>query len=74
LRDAPDFGETTRENVAAQIANPDAHYAGAPEPGSNGMRTDTAQERYVRGKVTPAPAEATSQIAGAGGGGGSGGH
>ncbi len=73
LREAPDFGEAVRENQAAQIANPDAHYAGAPAPGSNGMRANSAQERYVRGKVTPPPATATTEIAGTAGGGATGG-
>ena len=71
LRDAPDFGESVRENVAAQIADPDARYVGNPAPASNGMRTNSSQERYVRGKVTPPPATTTSQVGGSAGGGGS---
>ena len=70
LREAPDFGESVRENVAAQIADPDARYVGNPAPGSNGMRTNSSQERYVRGKVTPPPAATTSQVGGSVGGGG----
>ena len=68
LRLAPDFGEAVRQDVAAQIANPDAHYAGTPAPGSNGMRIDSAQERYVRHTVAQPVATQTSSV-GIGGGG-----
>ena len=72
LRDAPDFGESVRQDVAAQIANPDAHYAGTPAPASNGKRVDSGVERYVRGKVAAPPSTETSSVGGAGGGGGGG--
>jgi type IV pilus biogenesis protein CpaD/CtpE len=72
LRDAPDFGESVRQDQAAQIANPDAHYAGAPGPASNGKRADSAVDRYMRGKVTAPQATATSDVGGGGGGGGGG--
>jgi hypothetical protein len=52
LRISPDFGDAMRENVAAQIADPDAHYAGVPAPGaSNGARVGLAQSRYERNQV-----------------------
>jgi hypothetical protein len=70
LREAPDFGESVRQDVAAQIADPDARYAGVPAPGSNGARAAGAQDRYVHGKVTPPPAPETSQVAGGSSGGG----
>lgn len=74
LRDAPDFGESVRQDQAAQIANPDAHYAGVPGPASNGRRSDSAVDRYVRGKVIAPPTMATSDVGvGSGGGGGGGG-
>jgi hypothetical protein len=75
LRLAPDFGESVRQDVAAQVADPDAHYAGVPAPGSNGMRTSLAQQRYDRDHVaTPASTSvATSTGGGDGGGGGGGG-
>jgi len=52
LRLSPDFGDAVRENVAAQIADPDAHYAGTPAPGaSNGARVGLAQSRYEKNQV-----------------------
>jgi hypothetical protein len=71
LRDAPDFGDAVRENQAAQIADPDARYAGTPAPGSNGVRAAGAQDRYLHGHVTPPPNVTTSQVGGGGGGGAS---
>lgn len=75
LREDPHFGEAFRQDAAAAIADPDAHYAGVPGPGSEGHRVDAAQERYVRGEVIQPAATATSTVvAGASGGnGGSGG-
>jgi len=48
---APDFGRAVRQDVVAQIADPDAHYAGDPAPGTNGPRVELAQKRYVKGQV-----------------------
>jgi len=54
MRMSPDFGDAVRENLAAQIANPDAHYAGTPAPGaSDGARIDLAQTRYQQNQVIP---------------------
>jgi hypothetical protein len=72
LRDAPDFGEATRQNVAAKIADPNAHYTGVPDPASNGTRTFSAQERYAHHAVLE-PAVASSTTTGGGGGGSGGG-
>ena len=49
---SPDFGESVREDLAAQIADPDAHYVGTPAPGaSDGSRIDLAQTRYQKNQV-----------------------
>lgn len=46
-----DFGYAVRQAAVAQIANPDAVYAGVPAPGADGARAASAQERYRTGKV-----------------------
>ena len=52
MRLSPDFGDAVRENLAAQIADPDAHYTGTPAPGaSDGARIDLAQTRYQKNQV-----------------------
>jgi hypothetical protein len=51
LRLSPDFGDAEREDVAAQISDPDAQYAGLPAPGSNGARVGLAQSRYEKNQV-----------------------
>lgn len=48
-----DFGYAVRGAAVAQIANPDAVYAGTPQPGFDGARAASAQERYRTGKVIP---------------------
>ena len=66
---SPDFGVATRQNEAAQIADPEARYGGVPTPGSNGERAELAQTRYVRGQVIPPTSiSATTPVAGAGAG------
>lgn len=66
-----DFGAAVRQDVAAQIADPDARYRGIPTPGSNGIRAGLAQLRYVRGQVIqPATTTTTTISVGQGGGGG----
>jgi len=76
LRLSPDFGAAVRQDLAAQIADPDARYMGVPDPGANGLRTGLAQQRYDRNQVIPPVAtSATNSIqqqGGAGGGGGAG--
>jgi len=54
MRMSPDFGDAVRENLAAQIADPDPHYAGTVAPGaSDGARIDLAQTRYQKNQVIP---------------------
>jgi hypothetical protein len=61
-----DFGVAYRQDIAAQIAYPDARYTGDPAPGSSGARVGLAQDRYVRGEVIePAAATAASGVVGA---------
>ncbi|HUO97029.1 MAG TPA: hypothetical protein VMU01_00080 [Rhizomicrobium sp.] len=48
---SPDYGVALRQDVKAQIADPDAQYAGVPDPGSNGARVGLAQKRYEKGQV-----------------------
>lgn len=69
---SPSFGRAVRQDIAAQIADPDAQYSGTPAPGSNGSRVALAQRRYVAGKVLrpPSTAAAEATIGGEGGGGG----
>ena len=78
MRMSPDFGDALRENLAAQIADPDAHYAGTIAPGaSDGARIDLAQTRYQKNQVIQ-PSTTTASSAGSignadnGGGGGAG--
>ena len=51
LRLNPDFGNAVHQDVAAQIADPDAHYEGTPAPGSSGRRVGLAQKRYDTNQV-----------------------
>jgi hypothetical protein len=53
LRINPDFGRAVRQEMAAQIANPDAKYEGTPDPGSRGDRVGLAQQRYQTNQVIP---------------------
>ena len=63
-----DFGSAVRQDVVAQIADPDARYKGVPAPGSDGARVGSAQERYRTGKVTPPAATGASTIGASAGG------
>jgi type IV pilus biogenesis protein CpaD/CtpE len=79
MRMSPDFGDAVRENLAAQIADPDARYAGTLAPGaSDGARIDLAQTRYQQNQVIQ-PSTTTASSRGSignadnGGGGGAGG-
>jgi outer membrane murein-binding lipoprotein Lpp len=71
---ASDFGRAVREDMAAQIADPDAAYKGPPPP-SSGERAALAQTRYKADRVIQPVGVSTLQSATAtsGGGGGSGG-
>src|ERR1700692_4352932 len=67
-----DYGQSLRQHVAAQVADPDARYGGLPAPGAHGHRVGLALDRYNRNAVTP-PASTSTSSAGGGGSGGSGG-
>jgi type IV pilus biogenesis protein CpaD/CtpE len=68
-----DFGRAVQEDLAAQIADPDAAYKGPPPP-SSGERAQLAQKRYQNDNVVQPVGASTLQSAQAGGaGGGSGG-
>ena len=70
---SPDFAQSLRQNVGAQIADPDARYARQEPPAASGARTALAQQRYNKGTVAAPSSQGTtnirSQSAGAGGGG-----
>jgi type IV pilus biogenesis protein CpaD/CtpE len=66
---AADFGRAVHEDLAAQIADPDAAYKGPPPP-SSGERADVAQTRYKADKVVQPVGTTTSTLQGGGGGGG----
>ena len=51
LRISPDFGNAVHQDLAAQIADPDAHYEGVPAPGSAASRVGLAQKRYNANQV-----------------------
>jgi hypothetical protein len=63
-----DYGRAFRQDVAAQIADPDARYKGDPAPASSGPRTAIAQGKYERGAVTPPASTSTSSVSAGGGG------
>jgi len=48
---SPGFGNAVRQNMAAQIINPDPHPNDLPPPEFDGERTKDAFERYREGKV-----------------------
>jgi hypothetical protein len=54
-----DFGAAVRQDVVAQIADPNAHYPGPPPP-SNGARAALAQTRYRTGTTIPPVATAST--------------
>ena len=63
LRLNPDFGSALHQDLAAQIADPDAHYEGTPAPGSAGRRVGLAQKRYDTNQVIQ-PSTTTASSAG----------
>lgn len=56
---SPDFGVALRSNLAAQIADPEARYAGVIQPGGDGARAALAASRYGKNQVI-APAQAST--------------
>ena len=66
---SPDFGSAIKQDVRAQVADPDAHYAGVPSPGAEGRRAALAQQRYQTDQVIqPYQLNASSQSSGSGSG------
>ena len=65
-----DYGRAVRQDVAAQIDDPDAKYVGIPEGGAHGRVAGAAIDRYVSGKVKEPPSTKTSDVAAGSGGGG----
>lgn len=63
-----DFGVAVQQDLAAQIADPDARYRGVPTPGSNGARAGLAQFRYGRDQVIQPASTATTTVVTQGGG------
>jgi type IV pilus biogenesis protein CpaD/CtpE len=66
-----DFGRAVREDMAAQIADPDAAYKGPPPP-SSGERAQIAQQRYSTDTVKQPVSQTTGGGGNVGGGGTSG--
>jgi hypothetical protein len=67
LRQSNDFGVAVRQDVAAQIADPDAQYRGNPAPASDGERAAVATTRYSHDAVTPPVAASTQTAVGSAG-------
>jgi type IV pilus biogenesis protein CpaD/CtpE len=65
-RDAENFGHAVREDLAAQIVNPDPTWKGPPPPYS-GARTALAQTAYRSDTVKQPTSLATSTVIGSGG-------
>ena len=59
LRLADDFGVAVRQNIAAQIADPDAHYQGTVTPGTDGTIADVNGTRYLLHGVPQPGAQST---------------
>ncbi|MDP3869325.1 hypothetical protein [Phenylobacterium sp.] len=65
---SPDYGQSVKQNLAAQIADPDASYRRDTPPAAAGARTNLAQDRYNKGKVIPPTAASASRVGGSGAG------
>jgi hypothetical protein len=61
-----DYGRAVRQDLAAQVADPDARYTGDPTPASDGKRTASAQTRYETGTVRTPASTSTSSVSGGG--------
>jgi hypothetical protein len=59
---SPDFGVALKQDLVAQIADPDARY-GVP-PDADGARTALAQDRYRTGKVIEPSGLGASKVGG----------
>ncbi len=67
-----DFGRAVREDLAAQIADPDPAWKNTPQPASSGERAALAQKAYGTDAVKQ-PQGLNTMTAASGSGGGSGG-
>jgi len=66
-----DSGVAVRQNLATQVADPDARHRGLPAPGASGLRADAAVGRYDSGQVIQPASTSTSTVSVGGGQGGS---
>lgn len=66
LRLSDDFGRAVREDIAAQITDPDPAWKDAPPPPSSGQRAALAQKRYERNAVIQPATSSTTQAVPAG--------
>lgn len=66
----PDYGRAVRNDIVAQVADPEPRYARKVEPAADGTRAVSANRRYLSGQVIPPVTQSTSQVAGSSGGGG----
>jgi type IV pilus biogenesis protein CpaD/CtpE len=57
----PNFGFAVRQDIVAQIADPDARYRRAESPASNGVRAANTVERYLS-VGTEAPPSSTTYV------------
>lgn len=58
----PDFGQSVRQDFAAQVADPDAAYARKTLPANSGARAALAQQRYVKGQVIQPASQGTGAM------------
>lgn len=58
----PEFGQSVRQDLTAQIADPDARYARQDPPAASGARSALAQQRYNKGTPTPVASQGTTNI------------
>jgi len=65
----PNYGVSVRQNIAAQIADPDARYRRDTPPAASGERAQIAHKRYNSGQVIPPSAPSASTIGEKSGGG-----
>ena len=56
----PDFGQSVRQDIAAQITDPEGVGRTAPAAKGDGARVALAQDRYQKNKVIPPQVSTTS--------------
>ena len=57
---SPSFGVALKQDLVAQIADPDVRYGAAPD--ADGARTALAQDRYRTGKVIEPSGSGASKV------------